>query len=119
MQKPPVVPTVTTTPIKITNEETPATASTSTTIKTTSALPSTAPTSKPTSTATQSNNVEQEIVPSSQNEFKEKPINVDDKVVLLNEDFSSDLKSNRNWKHVVGVSREGFQYYSNQLENRF
>jgi len=39
--------------------------------------------------------------------------------LLWNDEFSvDDLSSSKNWKHVVGVTSTGFQYYTNDKENR-
>lgn len=39
--------------------------------------------------------------------------------LLWNDEFSvEDLSSSKNWKHVVGVTSTGFQYYTKNKENR-
>ncbi len=54
--------------------------------------------------------------------FKDKFKNKDQQLTpLWSDEFSSviDLPKNKNWKHVIGVSQTGFQYYSSHNENRW
>ena len=42
----------------------------------------------------------------------------DKEKLLFNDDFSIDFESNKNWNRVVGVTPLGFQYFTDNKENR-